>query len=123
MTDCRKEVFEFPYKPINLALGLYSDLATLGAGDALLKTGPGVKGLVIYKDYNNNYFVFDMACTYEKDFNCAVEKTTINGVLRCPCCKSEFLLGEEADVLKGPASHPLVRYSAFVDGDLLRISN
>ena len=123
MTDCRKEVFDFPYVPINLTLGLNSDLATLGAGDVLFKTGYGVKGLIIYKDYTNNYYVFDRACTYEKDFSCAVETTTIQGVLRCPCCKSEFLVGEEADPLRGPASYPLVRYNAFVDGLLLRIVN
>jgi len=120
---CKKEVFEFPHVPFRLDLGLYSDLATLGNGNVIFKTGYGVKGLVIYMDYENKYYVFDRACTYEKDFSCRVDTTSIAGVLECECCHSKYLLGESSDPLSGPASYPLVRYTAVIVGDFLRVSN
>ena len=121
---CRKDRFEFPYVPIHLNLGLYSDLGQLGPGEIIFKDGYGVRGLIIYRDAENNYFVFDRACTYEKDFSCQVNKdSSFNQVMECTCCKSRYLLGESADPIKGPATYPLVRYSAFIDGDLLKISN
>lgn len=124
MYGCKKDSFEFPYVPIHLSLGLYSDLGQLGPGEAIFKDGYGVKGLIIFRDPENKYYVFDRACTYEKDFSCKVNKdASFNQVMECPCCKSRYLLGESADPIEGPAKYPLVRYSAFVDGDLLKISN
>jgi hypothetical protein len=121
---CRKDNFEFPYIPIHLNLGLNSDLGLLGPGESIFKDGYGVRGLIIYRESENMYFVFDRACTYEKDFSCKVNKDpSFNQVMECSCCKSRYLLGESADPIEGPASYPLVRYSAFIDGDLLKISN
>ncbi len=121
---CKKDVFQFPYVPIHLDLGLLSDLGQLGPGEALFKDGYGVRGLIIFRDTENRYYVFDRACTYEEDFSCQVNiDTSFAQVMECPCCKSRYLLGESADPIKGPATYPLVRYSAFIDGDLLKISN
>jgi Rieske Fe-S protein len=124
ITGCKKDIFQFPYVPIRLDLGLYSDLGQLGPGESIFKDGYGVRGLIIYRDTENNYYVFDRACTYEKDFSCHVNKdASFAQVMECSCCKSRFLLGESADPIKGPASHALVRYNAFLDGDLLKITN
>ena len=120
---CKKDTFYFPSVSFRLDLGLDNQLATIGSGGVLFVPGYGVKGLVVYRDYNDSYFVFDRACTYEKDFSCQVDTTSIQGVLKCPCCNSRFLLGETADPINGPASYPLVRYSAFIDGRLLKIAN
>ncbi len=122
---CKKDNFQFPNVPFRLDLGIYSDLGLLGPGELLFKDGYGVQGLIIYRDFDNNYLVFDRACTYEKDFSCKLNKdTSIDGALICPCCKSRFVIIEEsADRFEGPATHPLVRYNAFIDGTLLRISN
>ena len=122
-SNCKKEVFEFPYVPVRLDLGIYSDLAMLGNGSVMFKPGYGVKGLIIFRDYTNNYFVFDRACTYEKDFSCQVDTTSVQGLLKCKCCESRYLIGESSDPLDGPASYPLVRYNAVLVGDFLRISN
>lgn len=120
----REERFEFPYVPINLTLGLFSDLGNLGPDQSLFLSGYGVKGLIIYRSVNEDYFVYDRACTYERDHSCAVnDYPSFSGVVECPCCKSSFLLMQEGDVLQGPAAHPLVRYSAFIDGGLLKIIN
>jgi len=120
---CNKDTYDFPYVLIRLDLGLYSDLGQLGPGEVLFKDGYGVKGLIIYRDTDNNYFVFDRACTHEIDFSCAVDTSSFSSVVECPCCNSRFLLGESADPIKGPASHPLMRYNAYIDGSFLKIIN
>lgn len=122
--SCKKDVFQFPYVPIRLELGLYSDLGQLGPEGILFKEGYGVRGLIIYRDSDNKYYVFDRACTYEKDFSCKVNKdTSFSQVMECACCKSRYLLGESPDPIKGPATYPLVQYNAFIVGDLLKIQN
>ena len=124
-TGCdRDERFDFPYVSINLTLGLHSDLGNLGPGRSVFWPGYGVNGLIIYQSENNDYFVFDRTCTYERDHSCAVnDYPSFSGLVECPCCKSRFLLMQEGDVLDGSASHPLVRYMAFIDGGFLRIVN
>ena len=132
----RDNRFVFPYIPVNLYLGLQSDLGGLGYGEVMFNdpagnlSRSGVKGIIIYKsemlDDNGNdiFMAFDRACTYEPDHSCAVDTLgAFRGVVKCPCCKSEYLLLTEGDILKGPASHPLVRYKTFIDGGFLRIVN
>jgi Rieske Fe-S protein len=124
LASCKKDSFQFPYVPVRLELGLYSDLGQLGPGDVMFKEGYGVRGLIIYRDTENFYYVFDRACTFEKNFSCSVNKdASFNQVMECPCCKSRYLLGESADPIKGPSSHSLVRYRAYIDGTLLKIIN
>ena len=121
---CKKDIFHFPYAPISLDLGILSELGQLGPDEVFFKDGYGVGGLIIYRDTENNYYVYDRACTYEKDFSCKVNKdSSFNQVMECSCCKSRYLLGETADPIKGPSTYPLVQYNAFIDGDLLRIKN
>ena len=120
----RDEIFEFPYVPINLSLGIISDLGTLGTGQSVFWPGYGVQGLIIYRSFNDEYFVFDRACTYESDHSCALnDYEGVSGLVKCPCCESSFLVIQEGDVHTGPASHPLVRYSAREDRGFLRINN
>jgi Rieske Fe-S protein len=116
--------FEFPYIPINLSLGISSHLGNLGPNMSMFWPGYGVQGLIIYQDSDNQFTVYDRACTYESDHSCAVvEDQSFLEVMECPCCKSRYLLPEEADPISGPTSHPLVRYSSFIDGGFLRIIN
>ena len=119
---CKKDTFYFPSVSFRLELGLDSALGLLGPGGVFFKPGYGVQGLIIYKDYNDSYYVYDRACTYEKDFSCRVDTSSWEGVLKCPCCNSDYFLENSAEP-NGPASYPLVRYSAFIDGRLLKIAN
>jgi Rieske Fe-S protein len=123
--SCKKDVFHFPFVPIHLDLGIYSDLGQLGPGGSLFKDGYGVKGLIIYRDFDNNYYVYDRACTFEKDFSCKVNKyETWENIMECPCCKSRFAILEgSAYPNNGPATYPLRQYKAFIDGDFLKIVN
>jgi len=124
---CRKDSFKFPYVTINLSLGLNSDLGDLAAGG--IKFFPknpygGVGGLIVYQDYDYNYFVFDAACTHDYFNDCFVEPgESFPELVVCPCCSSSYLLSSEGNVFKSPAKYPLVKYQSFLDGGVLRVVN
>ena len=124
---CRKDSFKFPNVNVYASLDLISDLGTLGSGG--IKIYPpyqygDVGGLIIYLDYDGNYYAFDAACTYDYTDKCYVKKSDIDGFLVCPCCKSTFQLYSDGnDVFKGPARYPLVQYQAFVNGGVLIVRN
>jgi Rieske Fe-S protein len=109
---------------VNLSLGLDSDLAGLGVDQTKILPGHGFKGIIIYRSDVDQYHAFDMACTFEEDFSCTVEEDpSFKGVVKCPCCSSQFLLMQGGDPINGPASWPLVEYYASINGRFLVIRN
>ena len=123
-SSCDRKKFRFPYVPVNLSLGLDSDLAGLGVDQTKILPGYGLKGIIIYRSDVDEFHAFDMACTFEEDFSCTVaEDTSFNGIMKCPCCSSRFLLMQGGDPFDGPASWPLVEYTTYVNGRFLVIKN
>lgn len=124
-STCRKDNFKFPYQTINANIGIDSDLGDLAAGNVKIfppERFGGVGGLIVYLDYDYNYFVFDAACTYDYENDCVVVLSKdFTGLMVCPCCSSSFLLSSDGNVFKGPAKYPLVPYQSFVDGGVLRV--
>jgi nitrite reductase/ring-hydroxylating ferredoxin subunit len=123
---CRKDNFKFPYRIINANIGITSDLGDLAAGS--VKIFPvsrfgGVGGLIVYMDYDYNYFVYDAACTHDYFNDCSVSQGDFQDLMVCPCCKSSYLLSSDGNVFKGPATYPLVRYQSFTNGDILTVVN
>ncbi len=58
--SCKNDKFIFPYVHVDIYAGLYSDLAGLGVGSfGFYFNQAGLNGLLIYRDYNDQYFVFD----------------------------------------------------------------
>lgn len=125
--SCERDNFRFPYVPVNVYAGLYSDLANLGSGSfGFYYPNEGLNGLIIYRSFDNQYYVFDRTCTYEPELDCATEKDPENSFLiRCPCCKSQYLIDDTGGsmVFKGPARHNLVEYNAVIEGSNLHIFN
>ena len=127
ISSCREDSFKFPYVTINANIGIVSDLGDLASGG--LKIFPvsrfgGVGGLIVYRDYNDDYFVYDAACTYDYFDDCSVEiSDSFQELMVCPCCSSGFLLSSEGNVFNGPAKFPLVQYQAFIDDNILRVVN
>ena len=126
-STCRKDSFKFPYVTINANIGIYSDLGDLGAGGAKIfpkERFGGIGGLIVYRDNNDEYFVYDAACTHDYFDDCNVEiSNDFQELMVCPCCSSSFLLSSEGSVFNGPAEYPLVEYQAFLDGGVLRVIN
>ena len=83
----------------------------------------GYNGLIIYRFSNYEYHAYDKSCTYEPLTSCA-EIDSINSSLAiCSCCNSVFLLDQDGSVANGPAILPLKKYSTFLEGNMLFISN
>ncbi len=124
---CRKDNFNFPYVTINANIGLYSDLGDLGAGN--VKIFPparfgGVGGLIVYRDYEDQYFVYDAACTHDYFDDCSVKVSEgFQELMVCPCCSSSYLLSSDGNVFNGPAKFPLFQYQSFLDGGVLVVRN
>ncbi len=125
--SCRKDNFKFPNVNVYASFGIISDLGDLGPGGIKIYAPNqygDVGGLIVYMDYDGEYFVFDAACTYDYLNECYVEKGNIEGFVDCSCCKSSFqFLTDGNDVFRGPARYPLVQYQAFVNGGFLVVNN
>jgi len=126
-STCEKDNYKFPSVSINIYANIYSQLADLGIGMyGFYYPNEGVNGLIIYRSFNDEYFVFDRTCTYEPDYSCAVEEDPDNSLLlKCPCCGSKYLLDDEGEayVIEGPARYNLVSYHARIEGTSLHIFN
>jgi len=126
-SSCRKDNFRFPYVIISANIGIYNDLGALNPGGVIIFPSTrfgGVGGLIIYRDLEDNYMVFDAACTYDYQDRCILKSSEdFDELMECPCCKSSFLLSSGANVFQGPAKYPLVQYQSFVDGSVLRVNN
>lgn len=125
--SCDKNRFDFPYVPISLNIDLVSLYSTIGSGQhAFMYDNIGVNGLLIFRNYSNEFFVYDRTCTYEPDFSCSVENDTTSFLhVSCPCCNSQYFLDEtgEAFVTRGPSKYSLVKYNSFINGGFLSVSN
>lgn len=126
-SSCEKNRYDFPYVPINLKIELVRLYSTIGAGEyAYMYDNHGVHGLLIRRNFSDEFFVYDRTCTYEPDYSCAVtEDTTSNLHVSCPCCDSQYFLDESGDafVTRGPSKYPLVRYQATINSGFLWIYN
>ncbi len=125
--SCDKNRFEFPYIPVSLNIDLVSLYSTIGTGQhAFMYDEVGVNGLLIFRNHNDEFFVFDRTCTFEPDFSCSVDNDTTSFLhLSCPCCESQYFLDESGDafVTRGPSRYSLVRYRSFINGGFLSVSN
>lgn len=125
--SCDKHRFNFPYVPVNLYIDLVNLEATIGYGEHDFRyPAEGVNGLIIFRNFSGEFFVFDRSCTYEPDFSCSVENDTTSFLhVSCPCCESQYFLDESGDafVTRGPSRNSLVRYNSFINGGFLRVAN
>ncbi|MCB8994050.1 MAG: hypothetical protein H6538_00410 [Bacteroidales bacterium] len=124
---CKRDRFTFPYVTIYANIGIVSDLGDLPAGNVKIfprERFGGVGGLIVYRDYDDNYMVFDAACTFDYENDCFVASDpSFKELMVCPCCSSSYLLSSGGEVFKSPAKYPLVQYQSFIDGNILRVVN
>ena len=92
-------------------------------GGNLIIENQGYNGLIVYRFSNYEYHAFDKSCTYEPLTACAEIDSISSSLAICNCCNSVFLLDQEGSVANGPAILSLKRYSTFLDGNMLFISN
>jgi hypothetical protein len=126
-SSCDKSRYDFPYVPINRSIQIVTLESMIPVGGyAFMYDNEGVNGLLIRRNFEGQYFVYDRTCTYEPDYSCKVgEDSTSTLHVSCPCCESQYFLDETGDafVTKGPSRYPLIRYNAVVNGGFLRVYN
>ena len=113
-----------PYTIVNEDILLtnlqYLNLSNMGGYVYLNEAG--YRGLIIYHEGNDVYRVFERACSYDPRSDCGpveVDQSTL--FMKHTCCSSTFDF--HGNPTGGPASVDLLQYSAYVDGNYLKIRN
>ncbi len=126
-SSCDKNRYDFPYVPININIEMVTLYANVGPGEySFMFDNAGVNGLIIRRNFSDEFYVYDRTCTYEPDYSCAVTDDTTSMLhVSCPCCESQYFLDESGDafVTRGPAKYPLIQYQATENGGFLWIYN
>lgn len=117
---------------VNMALPEFLILQSQG-GWAYLEGG--VRGIVLYHHYDDNFYALERNCPYQPFDSCATVTVENNDVfLRCgqydmdndttwiPCCNSQYSL-EAGFLLNGPSQYPLTNYRVGRSGNILVVSN
>ena len=91
-------------------------------GGAVLISGYGVAGLIIYREPDQTYAAYDRCSSYMPQNHCAV--VLDNNSLTCtdPCSGSKFSLADGTPV-KAPATRSLKAYSVNVSNFEIFVSN
>jgi hypothetical protein len=116
-------------RQINMDNALYTSLNS--PGGYVYLDGEGYKGIIVSRDFADNFYVADRACPFHPDAACAkliVEKSGISIVCGSysgsdfsPCCESRF--GFDGSIQHGPSEYPLKAYNVTRSGSLLSITN
>lgn len=83
----------------------------------------GSKGIIIYRNGNDEFAAYDRHCPYKPESSCSILKVSASGTTAIDtCCGSEFLL-VDGSVLKQPSSYPMLRYQTIFDGNNIHVFN
>lgn len=109
--SCKKNNQIVPYVAVDtyLNLNLPSYINLNGIGGWVYVSG-GNNGLIVYRQNQNVFMVYDRYCTYNKNGSCgtaSVDSTSIS--ISCQCDGSKYQLFDGA-VIQGPASTNLHQY-------------
>jgi len=117
--DQKEQDIPIPYVPVNERINindpLYNNLTNVG-GWAYLNAGS--KGIILYRESTEKISAFERHCTYDPSEVCSQVDMIGGGLLQAndnDCCGSVFGINSRS-IIKGPASRPLIEYSAQFDG-------
>lgn len=123
--SCAKDSGDYvPSVPVNFQAALSDPRISKlnSSGNAVIVTGYGVKGLLIYRDFNGAYLAYDACSSYLPQNKCAVTIDNTGFTVTDPCSGSKFSLSDGSPV-KAPATKSLRTYSATVINFQLNITN
>ncbi len=122
--SCAKDNSNVPYVSVNFQAPLTDPrLSALNAvGGAVLVSGYGVAGLVIYHEPNGSYAAYDRCSSYQPQNRCAVTLDGNSVTVTDPCSGSKFLLSDGTPA-KAPATKSLKSYNAYVSNFQIFVSN
>jgi cytochrome b6-f complex iron-sulfur subunit len=102
---------------LDLNLPANKALADVGGTLALDANALDPSGIFVYRSSQTEVDAMSRKCTH---LGCQVAAFA-NGVAKCPCHGSQFDLNGQ--VLNGPASKPLTRYKASLEGTVITITS
>jgi nitrite reductase/ring-hydroxylating ferredoxin subunit len=98
-------------------------LSALNArGGAVLISGYGVAGLILYREADGTYAAYDRCSSYMPQNHCAVTLDASGFTVTDPCSGSKFSLIDGGPV-KAPATRSLKSYSITVSNSEIFVSN
>lgn len=122
-SGCRKEQERIPYVPVNFSIDLtlpaYFDL-TIPTGWTYVSGGS--RGIIIYRNSQNEFTAIDRHSTYNIGDYCKVEVSDDNVILVDPCSESTWLI-TDGSVVSGPTNLPLQQYNTQFNGNILYVYN
>lgn len=129
LTCDKGEELDFPYVAVDLQLNIATDLYNPVINSSVVIPGAGIGGIIIFKGMDDEYFAFDMACTYEianSQKICSISKDNSEIIFKCPCCGSKFTLDLSGIAYPrdtDSARHVLHSYPASTDGIYVYVRN
>ncbi len=115
-----------PGVPVNINLNLNDpQYSALNAINGAVTINGGVRGIIVYRYGQEEYYAFDRNCTFQPNDACA----TVNiesgfTTAKCQCADSTaYQLNSAGAVISGPAQAPLKMYRTSVAGSNLFITN
>ena len=110
-SSCNKNNQNIPYVAIdsylNLNLPAYINLN--GVGGWTYVSG-GNEGLIVYRQTQDNFLIYDRYCTYNVDGSCGAATVDSSNIsITCECDGSKYQLFDGA-VIQGPATTNLHQY-------------
>ncbi|HEY1007787.1 MAG TPA: hypothetical protein VGD92_11420, partial [Sphingobacteriaceae bacterium] len=113
-----------PNVPVNFRASLndpaLSRLTT--PGGAVIVSGHGVAGLILYRRPDGQYMAFDRCSPVNPEQRCAVNLDDPNLTATDPCSGAVFSLFDGAP-MKAPAKKPLKQYEVTIRGFELTVMN
>ncbi|MDB5117509.1 MAG: hypothetical protein JWQ79_3001 [Mucilaginibacter sp.] len=91
-------------------------------GGAVLISGYGVAGLILYREANGSYAAYDRCSAYEPQNKCAVTLDNPTLTVTDPCSGSKWTL-EDGTPVKAPAIQSLKAYAVNVSNFEIFVSN
>jgi len=124
LTGCGKDTGYIPEVGVNFSLPLTDPrLSRLSSpGGAVLISGYGVAGLVLYRRTDNGYVAFDRCSTVNPEQKCAVTLDDPTLTVTDQCSGAKFLL-EDGSPVKAPAVRGLKQYTVAISGLNLHVTN
>ncbi|RZK83128.1 MAG: hypothetical protein EOO92_00360 [Pedobacter sp.] len=124
LVGCGKEENFVPNVPVNFSAPLSDPrlIRLSSPGGAVVFTGYGVAGIVIYRTTGGAYVAYDRCSTVNPEKGCAVELDDPSFTVTDPCSGAKYLL-EDGSPAKAPAKTSLRRYNTVISGNSLQVTN
>lgn len=92
------------------------------SGGAVLISGYGVSGLILYRSAANGYVAYDRCSSYQPEKRCAVTLDNPTLTVTDPCSGAKFSL-EDGSPVKAPATRSLKSYTVNVSLNEISVYN